>query len=153
MWESIRWWDKFSIFFLFFFFWRKLIVLFVVRFPTLGTIQEEWNPQMQFDGSSAYVDDWQTASEYKSTVQNIHEPLILYGWPKILFLNRWHRLNKTEWKKSNNQGSPLCGVCMSVCVRVASILWRDTRGLSAWFTDEGRSTSRQFSKEKSAQQT
>lgn len=57
-----------------------------MHFPTLGTIQEEWNPQMQFDGSSAYVDDWQTASEYKSTVQNIHEPLILYGWPKILFL-------------------------------------------------------------------
>lgn len=60
-------------------------MLFVVRFPTLGTIQEEWNPQMQFDGSTDYVDDWQTASEYKSTVQNIHDPLILYGWPKISF--------------------------------------------------------------------
>lgn len=41
---------------------------------------------------------------------------------RFSFKIRWHRLNKTEWKKSNNQGSPLCGVCVClfVCARPAS---------------------------------
>ena len=52
--------------------------------------------------------------------------------------------------KSNNHGFPLYGVC--VCVVDGASCGGNT-GLSAWFTDEGRWTSRQFSKEKSAPQT
>lgn len=51
--------------------------------------------------------------------------------------------------KSNNHGCPLYGVCVCVpvCVPTQNLVEGYT-SLSAWFTDEGHLTSRQFSKKK-----
>lgn len=82
-------------------------------------------------------------------------------------------MNKMEWRTwltvPAGEGHCVSKLCVRVCVRAFVCVHACVRvclcagaraqhpvagytGLSAWFTDEGRLTSRQFSKEKPAQQ-